>query len=117
MSAAAANTPSSQQIADTFHIHELCCDPAESPTVPLVCPWHQPDLPGHADRMWTSNGYVLDESPNRLGELRPVPDAERTDRKRLQARRHRDGYLFLPGALDPAGTIAFRRSYFATLAP
>jgi hypothetical protein len=77
----------------------------------------QANLPGHADRMWTSNGYVLDESPSRLGELRPVPDAERTDRKRLRARLHRDGYLFLPGALDPAESIAFRRYYFATLAP
>lgn len=85
--------------------------------MPLVCPWPQANLPGHADRMWTSNGYVLDESPTRLGELRPVPDAERTDRKRLRARLRRDGYLFLPGALAPAESIAFRRYYFATLAP
>jgi len=67
--------------------------------------------------MWTSNGYALDESPARLGELRPVPDRERHDRERLRTRLRDDGYLFLPRALDPAASVAFRRYYFATLAP
>lgn len=66
--------------------------------------------------MLTSNGYVLDTAPNRLGELAPVPDGERTDRERLWHRLRRDGYLFLRGALDRERVLAFRRYYFETLA-
>lgn len=67
--------------------------------------------------MLTSNGYVLDESPARFGELTPVPSSERADRDALWRRLGRDGYLFLPGALDPDTVRAFRRYYFEQLAP
>ncbi|MEV5963189.1 phytanoyl-CoA dioxygenase family protein [Kribbella sp. NPDC051952] len=60
--------------------------------------------------MLTSNGYVLDE--RRLGELIPVPAAEREDRTRLRARLQRDGYLFLTGLLDPVTVQGFREYYF-----
>lgn len=66
--------------------------------------------------MLTSNGYRLDESSRRLGALEPVPDVERGDRDALWGRLRRDGYLFLPKALDPDDVRAFRRHYFATLA-
>lgn len=66
--------------------------------------------------MVTSNGYRLDPSPARLGELRPVPDAQRHDRDALWQRLRRDGYLYLPGALDRDEVLAFRRYYFAALA-
>lgn len=66
--------------------------------------------------MLTSNGYVLDESASRLGELDPVPAGERGDRDRLWDRLRRDGYLFLRGALDPDVVRAFRRYYFESLA-
>lgn len=66
--------------------------------------------------MLTSNGYVLDESPSRLGELAPVPDADRHDRDALWRRLRRDGYLYLRGALDADAVTSFRRYYFAALA-
>ena len=66
--------------------------------------------------MLTSNGYVLDESPRRLGRLEPVPDGQRDDQAALWRRLRRDGYLFLPKALDPHDVHAFRRHYFAMLA-
>lgn len=66
--------------------------------------------------MLTSNGYRLDPAPRRLGELRPVPDGQRHDRGALWERLRRDGYLFLPGALDRDEVLAFRRYYFAELA-
>lgn len=65
--------------------------------------------------MLRSNGYVLDESPSRLGELVPVPDAERHDRDALWRRLRRDGYLYLRGALDPDTVTSFRRYYFDAL--
>jgi Phytanoyl-CoA dioxygenase (PhyH) len=67
--------------------------------------------------MLTSNGYVLDESPGRLGRLVPVPDHERHDRDALWTRLRRDGYLWLRGAIDPVEVEAFRRFYHAALAP
>ncbi|HEX6685227.1 MAG TPA: phytanoyl-CoA dioxygenase family protein [Candidatus Limnocylindrales bacterium] len=66
--------------------------------------------------MLTSNGYVLDESSRRLGELEAVPDSERHDRDALWERLRRDGYLFLRGALDPEPVHAFRAHYFTKLA-
>jgi hypothetical protein len=63
----------------------------------------------------TSNGFVLDESPRRLGRLEPVPDAERNDRAALWRRMRRDGYLLLPRALSPGDVLAFRRHYFAAM--
>ncbi|HEX6445599.1 MAG TPA: phytanoyl-CoA dioxygenase family protein [Streptosporangiales bacterium] len=66
--------------------------------------------------MLRSNGYVLDESASRLGELVPVPDAERCDREALWRRLRRDGYLYLRGALDPDAVLSFRRHYFGALA-
>ena len=67
--------------------------------------------------MLTSNGYVLDESPARLARLEPVPASERDDRDALWSRLRRDGYLYLTDHLDPAEVTAFRRHYFAALAP
>ena len=66
--------------------------------------------------MYQSNGYVLDESPSRLGGLEPVPDADSHDRAALQRRLEEDGYLFVRGALDPDDVLDFRRYYFDALA-
>ncbi len=66
--------------------------------------------------MLTSNGHVLDESPDRLGQLAPVPDSIRGDRDALWQRLRADGYLFLRGALDPETVREFRRFYFEQLA-
>ena len=64
----------------------------------------------------TSNGYTLDESESRLGELASVPDDIRHDRDALWARLRRDGYLLLRGQLDPALVEGFRSYYFRSLA-
>lgn len=66
--------------------------------------------------MLTSNGYVLNEDPTRLGALEPVPTADRDDHAALWRRIRRDGYLFLPQLLDPAEVWAFRRYFFEHLA-
>lgn len=66
--------------------------------------------------MYVSNGYVLDESPARLGRLEPTPMSERSDREALWARLRRDGYLYLTNHLDPEVVWEFRRYYFAALA-
>lgn len=65
--------------------------------------------------MITSNGYVLDESATRLGELEPVPASERGDREALWSRLRREGYLYLTGHLDREVVEAFREYYFASL--
>jgi hypothetical protein len=65
----------------------------------------------------TSNGYVLDEHPDRLGWLEPVPEVERSSRPDLIGRLDRDGYLYLPGFLDPAVVEDFRAYYFTVLKP
>ncbi|HVK35017.1 MAG TPA: phytanoyl-CoA dioxygenase family protein [Microlunatus sp.] len=67
--------------------------------------------------MLTSNGYVLDEHPDRLGRLEPVPASERSSRTDLLGRLDRDGYLYLRGFLDPMIVEAFRDYYFAALQP
>lgn len=67
-------------------------------------------------RVLTSNGYVLDESADRLGDLEGVPAVERGDRQALWERLRRDGYLYLRGFLDPAVVDAFRRFFFSALA-
>ncbi len=67
--------------------------------------------------MPTSNHYLLDDRPTRLGRLTPVPPGERRDRTAMLARIARDGYAFLPGFLDPALVLDFRAYYFASLAP
>ncbi|MFS0895109.1 phytanoyl-CoA dioxygenase family protein [Microbacterium sp. 179-I 3D3 NHS] len=66
--------------------------------------------------MYESNGYVLDESPARLGRLEPTPMSERGDRDALWTRLRRDGYLYLTNHLDPEVVWEFRRYYFAALA-
>jgi hypothetical protein len=66
--------------------------------------------------MLTSNRYVLDESPQRLGTLSAVPDADRHDREALWEHLRRQGYLLLRGALDADQVKAFRRYYFEQLA-
>lgn len=65
--------------------------------------------------MLTSNGYTLDTSPARFGALCPVPLEERVDREALWQRLRRDGYLYLPGFLDPATVLDFRAYYFESL--
>ncbi|MDP9025935.1 MAG: phytanoyl-CoA dioxygenase family protein [Actinomycetota bacterium] len=67
--------------------------------------------------MLVSNGYVLDESPDRIGNLERVPQSERSDRGALWSRIRRHGYLYLSGHLDPAVVNDFREYYFAKLAP
>lgn len=69
----------------------------------------------HTGIMLTSNGYVLDEAPHRLGDLEPVPAAERSDRDALWQRLRREGYLYLTDHLDPDVVHAFRRYYFERL--
>lgn len=66
--------------------------------------------------MITSNGYVLNDSPTRLGRLEPVPESERLDRAALWRRLRRDGYLFLKGHLNPQTVNNFRGYYFSQLA-
>ena len=68
------------------------------------------------DGVLTSNGHRLHESPTRLGELAAVPDTDRHDRDALWARLRRDGYLYLPGALEQSTVLDFRRYYFRALA-
>ena len=67
--------------------------------------------------MITSNGYVLDESPDRLGRLEPVPGALRDDKDALWERLRRDGYLYLSDHLDADLVRDFRAFYFGKLAP
>jgi hypothetical protein len=67
--------------------------------------------------MLTSNGYALDEDRRRLGSLEPVPSADAGDREVLWARLRRDGYLYLPGHLDPDVVNGFRSKYFGELQP
>ena len=64
----------------------------------------------------TSNGYVLSEAPQRWGPLTAVPDEEQGSRQLLLDRLSEQGYLYLPGFLDPRTVAGFRRHYFATLA-
>jgi Phytanoyl-CoA dioxygenase (PhyH) len=64
----------------------------------------------------TSNGYVLDESSRRLGDLEAVPAAERADRGALWQRLRRDGYLYLTEFLDPTVVRGFRSFFFSALA-
>lgn len=65
--------------------------------------------------MVTSNGYELDDSPVRLGYLKPVPTAERDDRGSLWSRLRRDGYLYLTNHLDPSMVESFREYYFSQM--
>lgn len=65
--------------------------------------------------MITSNGYVLDESPRRLGELVRTPDRERQDLTALWRRLRAQGYLFLPAQLDRQTVLDFRTFYFESL--
>ena len=67
--------------------------------------------------MITSNGYVLDERPERLGRLEAVPTALRDDKDALWERLRRDGYLYLSDHLDPELVRDFRAYYFGKLAP
>lgn len=67
--------------------------------------------------MITSNGYTLDERPERLGRLHPVPQEIRGDRDALWTQIRRDGYLYLSDFLDPELVRDFRAYYFGKLAP
>lgn len=66
--------------------------------------------------MLTSNGYILDESPHRLGALEPVGELELEDKDALWDRLRRDGYLYIKGMLPKPDVEGFRRHYFASLA-
>lgn len=70
---------------------------------------------GQTSFMITSNGYVLDDSPQRLGYLQPVPEHERSDREALWERLRRDGYLYLKGQLKAEEINRFRGYYFSAL--
>jgi hypothetical protein len=66
--------------------------------------------------MITSNDYVLDESPTRLGRLEPVPVEERNDRDALWRRLRSNGYLLLRDHLPAEAVESFRRYYFEAVA-
>lgn len=66
--------------------------------------------------MLTSNEYVLDESPHRLGRLEPVPETDRHDRDALWDSLRANGYLWLRDHLPAEVVLAFRRFYFEALA-
>ncbi len=63
----------------------------------------------------TAQGAVLEQSPDALGELRRSDDAV-DDVAELQHRLSRDGYLFLPGYLDPEQVRAARTQLLPDLA-
>ena len=65
--------------------------------------------------MLTSNGYVLDERPDRLGSLTETPDAERHDRDVLWQRLRSQGYLLLRDQIPVEDVLAFRDFYFSAL--
>ncbi len=60
--------------------------------------------------------YVLENRPDRLGWLEPVPEHECHDRRALWARLECEGYLFLKGALRAEMSLEFRKFYFEKLA-
>lgn len=66
--------------------------------------------------MLTSNGYSLDESPQRIGLLDPVPASEMRDFDALWHRIRNDGYLYLKGFLPSQDVQDFRHYYFKSLA-
>jgi hypothetical protein len=74
-------------------------------------------MPHQTGCMIVSNGYELSDAADRLGYLAPVPDAERDDRHAMWSRVRKDGYLYLPGHLDPDLVNRFREYYFGKLAP
>ena len=55
------------------------------------------------------NDHVLDTSPEGFGPLQPSDDAL-ADRDELHRRLALDGYLYLPGFLDPEAVAAARKS-------
>lgn len=67
--------------------------------------------------MITSNGYVLDERPERLGRLEAVPVMMRDNKDALWERLRRDGYLYLSNHLAADLVRDFRSYYFGTLEP
>ncbi|NNG35539.1 phytanoyl-CoA dioxygenase family protein [Nakamurella aerolata] len=68
--------------------------------------------------MLTSNGYRLDMSPHRWGELTDsTAAAGRRDHGELWQRLRADGYLLLRDFLDRQTVLAFRRYFFGALAP
>lgn len=66
--------------------------------------------------MLTSNGYVLDGSPERLGHLQETPAPERHDREALWGRLRHQGYLLLRDQIPRDDVLAFRDFYFTALA-
>ncbi|MFD7706340.1 phytanoyl-CoA dioxygenase family protein [Streptomyces sp. NPDC059786] len=59
-----------------------------------------------------SNGLPIPLTPDCFGPLRPTAH-HAADPATLRARLRRDGYLYLPGFLDPAGVRRLRGAYFA----
>lgn len=68
--------------------------------------------------MLTSNGYQLDMSPYRWGELADSSAAASSgDQAELWRRLRTEGYLLLRGFLDRQLVLDFRRYFFTALAP
>jgi hypothetical protein len=67
--------------------------------------------------MLVSNGYVLSESPDRIGRLKPVPLDDRGDRRAMWRSLRSDGYLYLTNHLDAEVVNTFRQHYFTRLSP
>jgi hypothetical protein len=65
--------------------------------------------------MLTSNGYILDDSSERLGWLEPVPETERSNKSAMWERLRRDGYLYLPQQLEATLVESFREYYFTKM--
>ena len=63
----------------------------------------------------TYQGRPLGQSPDDFGRLRRSDDA-RDDRDELWHRMEEDGYIYLPGLLDPADALAARRAVMDRLA-
>lgn len=66
--------------------------------------------------MLTSNGYVLDEDPTRLGQLTETPACEHRDREALWHRIRSQGYLLLRNQIPREAVLKFRSYYFKSLA-
>lgn len=65
---------------------------------------------------YVSNGFTLEETPERIGLLESVPEHERTDHDALWSRLRRDGYLLLRDQIPREVILEFRRYYFQAVA-
>ncbi len=114
-SAEGETTPRSRSAGDAVRYSAQSSTFRKSPIKASLYSLLRAALHRKSDGVLSSNGYVLDESPRRLGRLDPVPSGIRADHDALWQRMRRDGYLYLPGLLDPADVKAFRSFYFDAL--